>query len=137
MGMYTELNIGVQLSSNKKVIHKLRYMLNEKSEDIEIQHPLFTKTERWKYMLLTGSYYFDGQADSKLYEDNLYKDDPMYFLNVRCNLKNYCSEIELFLDWLCPYIKTEGFIGYMRYEDDDNPVLIYKKGNEIAYKKVR
>ena len=64
--------------------------------------------------------------------DNLYKDDPMYFLNVRCNLKNYYSEIELFLDWLCPYMETEGFIGYMRYEECDDPVLIYKEESEIV-----
>ena len=60
----------------------------------------------------------------------------MYFLNVRCNLKNYHEEIEKFMNWLCPYIETEGFLGYMRYEECDNPTLIYKENGEIVYKDI-
>lgn len=41
-------------------------------------------------------------------------------------LKNYDSEIEEFLDWLEPYIGTEGFIGYMRYEEWEDPTLHMK-----------
>ena len=121
MGMYTELNIGVEINNNPKVIQKLKFMLGDSDKDVEIIHPLFENTERWRFMLNSGSYYFDGQTDSKLFRDDLYGNKPMYFLNVRCNLKNYCDEIKLFLDWLCPYIKTEGFLGYTRYEEQYNP----------------
>lgn len=136
MGMYTELNIGVQIVNNEKAIKKLNYMLNESDKDIQIEHPLFDNERRWRYMLKCDSYYFDSQADSKLYRDDLYEDDPMYFLNVRCNLKNYDDEIELFLDWLCPYIITEGFLGYMRCEEDESPTLIYKENGKIVYEPV-
>lgn len=134
MGMYTELNIGVEINNNPKVIQKLKFMLGDSDKDVEIIHPLFENTERWRFMLNSGSYYFDGQTDSKLFRDDLYGNKPMYFLNVRCNLKNYCDEIKLFLDWLCPYIKTEGFLGYTRYEEQYNPTLIYKEKGKIEYR---
>ena len=133
MGMYTELNIGVKLYPDSDMLKKLRYMLHETAEDIEMNHPLFD-TRRWEHMLTSDSYYFDGQTDSKLITDRLYPEAPMYYLNVRCNLKNYDSEIKLFMDWLRPYIETEGFLGYMRYEKSYNPTLIYKEHGEIVYK---
>lgn len=134
MGMYTELVIGVEIEPNKDVIQKLEYMLDiEKTKpDIDISHPFFTETKRWKYMLTCDSYYFSGQTDSKLYKDEVL--DEKYYLNVRCNLMNYDNEIELFLDWLCPYICTYGFLGYTRYEEDDDPILIYKEEKGIVYK---
>lgn len=133
MGMYTELNIGVRICPTPTVLQKLNYMLGEDTEDVHIDHPLFTDSTRWKHMLLCDSYYFDGKADSKLFIDDLCPDKPMYFLNVRCNLKNYDEEIEKFMDWLCPYIETEGFLGYKRYEEQDDPTLIYKEHGEIIY----
>ena len=135
MGMYTELNLGVEIANNLNIIHDLKIMLGEIDGDIVSNHDLF-KTRRWDYMLLSDSYYFDGQTDSKLFRDDLDSNDPMYYLNVRCNLKNYDNEIKLFLDWLCPYILTEGFLGYMRYEESYAPTLIYKKDNEIIYNEV-
>lgn len=134
MGMYTELNIGVRICPTPAVVQKLNYMLDEDTEDIHIEHPLFTDQTRWAYMLLGDSYYFDGKCDSKLFIDYLYPDEPMYFLNVRCNLKNYNEEIEKFMDWLCPYIYTEGFLGYKRFEEYDDPTLIYKEDGKIVYK---
>ena len=129
MGNYTELVLGVELTSEPTVIDTLKRMLdnNAKNKVVTINHPLFSTT-RWAYMLLGDSYYFDGQTDSKLVYDTTSKS---YYLNVRCNLKNYDDEIGKFLDWLCPYIKTEGFLGYSRYECDADPTLIYKEGGEI------
>lgn len=134
MGMYTELNIGVEICPTPTVVQKLNYMLGRDIEDVHIEHPLFTDQTRWKYMLVSDSYYFDSKSDSKLFIDNLHPDNPMYFLNVRCNLKNYDEEIEKFMDWLCPYIKTEGFLGYKRYETYDAPTLIYKEDGKIVYR---
>lgn len=136
MGMYTELNMGVEIANVPKVIDVLKYMLHDIDDEPELfEHKLF-ETPRWDYMLRCDSYYFDGQTDSKLFKDDLYEDSSMYYLNVRCNLKNYSSEIELFLDWLSPYIKTEGFLGYMRYEEDENPTLIYLEEGHISYVEV-
>lgn len=133
MGMYTELVLGIEIEDNDKIIQTLRYMLGETEYQPVDDHELF-KTGRWDYMLKCDSYYFDGQTDSKLYMDDLYEDNPKFYLNVRCNLKNYNSEINKFLDWLNPYIKTFGFLGYLRYEEDEDPTLIYKTEKGIEYR---
>lgn len=135
MGMYTELVLGIEVENNPKVIQTLKYMLNKTEYHPEWEHELF-KTDRWEYMLICDSYYFDGQTDSKLFEDNLNPNTPMYFLNVRCNLKNYNDEIEKFLDWLSPYIKTYGLLGYKRYEECEEPTLIYRTNGKIEYQKI-
>ena len=126
MGMYTELNIGVNLheSTPDEVIRILNYMLEGGSDDDEIEvtnHPLFS-TDRWRWMLVSDSYYFDSRTDSSMTKDNISK---RYELNVRCNLKNYDDEISLFLNFIQPYLDTHGFLGYTRYEESENPTLIY------------
>ena len=132
MGMYTELVLGIELDHDRATIQKLNYMLNETNYDISIDDPFF-KTPRWTYMLYSDSYYFDGQTDSKLIYDSIAN---TYYLNVRCNLKNYDNEIELFLNWIGPHIVTDGFLGYMRYEEDKNPTLIYNTGNGLYFMKI-
>lgn len=133
MRMYTELVLGIEIEDNDKIIQTLRYMLGETEYQPVDDHELF-KTDRWDYMLKCDSYYFDGQTDSKLYMDDLYEDNPKFYLNVRCNLKNYNNEINKFLDWLNPYIKTFGFLGYLRYEENEDPTLIYKTEKGIEYR---
>lgn len=134
MGMYTELNIATEIVNDPDLIHDLRVMLGDIKGGIILKdNDLFTKTTRWKFMLSSGSYYFPGQPDSKLVRDDLYENAPMYFLNVRCNLKNYENEIELFLKWLQPYMLTYGFVGYMRYEEDNTPTLIYNENEKIVF----
>ena len=133
--MYTDLVLGMKIEDNDKIIQTLRYMLGETEYQPVDDHELF-RTDRWDYMLKCDSYYFDGQTDSKLYMDDLYEDNPKFYLNVRCNLKNYDNEINKFLDWLNPYIKTFGFLGYLRYEENEDPTLIYKTEKGIEYKGV-
>ena len=82
-------------------------------------------------MLQCDRYYFDAHADSSMTFDDI---DKKYHLNVRSNLKNYDNEIEEFLNFLEPYIDTFGFIGYMRYEEDEDPTLIYHTEQGIEYK---
>lgn len=133
--MYTELNIGVNFraSTPNNIIKILDYMLgNNDNDNIELtNHPLFS-TERWRYMLRCDSYYFDGRTDSSMEYDDI---GSNYQLNVRCNLKNYNNEISLFLDFIQPYLDTYGFLGYIRYEEYEDPMLIYntEKGIKIKY----
>ncbi len=128
-GMYTELVLGIELMDEPVVIDALMVMLDNRvvAKDVAIDHPFF-HTALWSCMLLCDSYYFDGKTDSKLVHDEINKS---YYLNVRCNFINYDNEIELFLDWLCPYIKTDGFLGYSRHEECDDPTLIYKESGKI------
>lgn len=46
-------------------------------------------------------------------------------ISIRCKLNNYDSEIELFLNWIEPYVENRGFCGTIRHEDWENPKLIY------------
>ncbi len=133
MGMYTELNIGVALQSDtpQSIIDILKYMLNDMPESPDVpDHDLF-KTDRWTFMLCCDSYYFDGQTNSSLTYDDI---SNQYYLNVRCNLKNYDEEIEKFMDFVQPYLDTCGFLGYKRYEEFDDPTLIYNTRDGIMYK---
>lgn len=131
MGMYTELNINVNLCENtpQDICDTLKAMLAKDSNFIIpasiANHPLF-ESNRWRWMLTSDSCYFDGMTRSDLcFSDILHE----WWLTIRCNLKNYEHEIEKFLDFLSPYISTEDFLGYMRYEEDIMPTLIFKNSS--------
>ena len=131
MGMYTEFHLNVELKKDtpKEVIDVLSYMAStiypKEVEPPTPKHVLFTEDEsRWRYMMWCDSYYFPMNVQSEFSFDDI---TNTYFLSVRCNLKNYTQEIQKFVDWLTPYIdEREGvFIGFMRYEEDDDPTLLY------------
>src|SRR3990167_5216447 len=131
MGMYTELVVAFELKNDTplEVISTLEFMVakgakGEKSIPLSLPaHPFF-KTDRWDWMLNSGSYYFIFTPHSTIRYDNISKS---YFVTIRCNLKNYTDEIEQFLDWINPYIdESEHFIGYKWYEENEEPTLLYR-----------
>ena len=131
MGMYTELHFNSQLEESvpNGVVLVLEYMLDSSlSEPSLPSHPLF-ETDRWRYMFRMDSYYFDADTHSTLRYDDI---ASAYFLCVRCNLKNYSGEISKFLDWIMPYLHQidNAFLGFYRYEEDENPTLIYYREKE-------
>lgn len=128
MGMYTELHFNAQLKRDtpKQVIDTLAYMNWQVQDEPSIlpKHELFGKS-RWDFMLRCSSSYFALSPASSVDWD---EDSRCYYLHVRCNLKNYNDEIESFLDWIMPYIDSGGeCLGYYRYEEENDPTLIYKK----------
>lgn len=140
MGMYTQLVLGVKLKQNtpSTVIAMLAYLVGDKSDMPLAPIPMtseasefFFETPRWDATLRCDSYYFDWTSRSFLDRDDLYRDKPMYYLSVTSNLKNYDGEIAKFLMWLAPYIDTNGFLGFTRYEEFDHPTLIYKWENDV------
>ena len=91
-------------------------------------HPLFL-TENWQYMLVADSAYFPGDPHAELIYDNY---TNVWELAVRSSLKNYNSKIELFLNFIQPYIADDYcFIGYMRCEEMVDPALIYNEDDII------
>ncbi len=129
MGMYTQLHIGTTLKPNLScdIVDVLNFMVGDREEEPENipSHDLF-KCDRWQYMLQCDSYYFDYKTTQLFTWDEI---GNHYWFNVTCNLKNYTDEIALFLDWIYDYLDephADNFIGYMRYEEDDEPTLIYK-----------
>jgi hypothetical protein len=136
MGTYTEIYVKVVLKEyvDDNVINILKYMLgidDVESEDLEIPpHSLFA-TERWHYMLRSGSHYHIPYK-VKLFECHDIGNN--YYLVVRSDFKNYDGEIEKFFDWITPYIEKDGdktFIGYSLYEEDDEPKLYYVEGYDL------
>jgi hypothetical protein len=135
--MYTEIVFGVELKKDtpSDIIDILKYMLGGVEDNPAVpphpQHELFD-TDRWHFMLCCESYYFDGITHSELAFDDI---SDSYYLTVRSNLKNYCQEIEKFMDFIQPYLETRGFIGYTMYEEDGDPTLIYNTREGIKYER--
>lgn len=136
MSMYTEIYVKAVLEENvdDNVINILKYMLgmdNIELEDLTLpSHRLF-ETERWHYMLRSGSYYRIPYS-VKLFEYNEISNN--YYLVVRSDFKNYSGEIGKFFDWITPYIEKDGdktFIGYSLYEEYYEPKLYYVEGYDL------
>lgn len=128
MGMYTELSLDLRLAEDvpPEVLDILRFMLEGDPSDerpILPRHPLFGDT-RWAFMLRCCSYYHTPVATMALHWDDITK---AHFLVGRCDLKNYDNEINLFIDWLTPYIEAEEneFLGHQIYEEDERPTLLF------------
>lgn len=134
MGMYTELVLNVGLGNDipPSVVGILKFMTGQSTvTPIVNDDPLF-RTDRWEWMLQSASLYFVPQAQSRLIE----KLENTYHLSIRCDLKNYSGEIEAFLDWIAPHVENFGdpiFGGYTRYEEDENPTLVYFVGGKVEY----
>ena len=127
MGMYTELHFNAELlpETPAHIIETLEYMLdNSKPTHTNLDHDLFS-TSRWSYMLTCDSDYFNADTHSTLRFDDI---SDSYFLCIRCNLKNYDQEIAKFLNWIMPFVDAEvgDFLGFYRYEESNEPTLIYK-----------
>ncbi|MCY7679903.1 hypothetical protein MH122_13955 [Bacillus pumilus] len=129
MGMYTELVCAFQLieETPRSIIDILEFMTGQR----EVQpndlpdHDLFSNETRWKWMLQSDSFYFDGKTYSKIENDMIV---GTCYVSIRCNLKDYDDEIAKFIDWVSPYIQKDHdryFIGYERYEEDREPTLIF------------
>lgn len=135
MGMYTEINVCFDLMRDppKNVVNILHYLIEKADIPLILPKHKFFECDRWDKVACCDSYYFDGSTNSKMVFDNISK---TWKINIRANLKNYNSEIEKFLNWLAPYIDTKGFLGYKRYEECEDPILIYNDfdNNKIMFK---
>ena len=93
-------------------------------------HPFFEEDSYWSDIGLLSSYYCPpAMAVSKLEYDRI---TCRYKVAIRSSIKNYHNEIDLFIDWITPYIEAPHdrcekgvFIGYSFYEESTEPALIY------------
>ena len=138
MGMYTELIFGCSLKKDtpREIIQVLQYMV-DKSEfkdtsQIKVPDHEFFKTSRWQWLFHGSSYYFGvNEPHSEIWYDDISKD---YRISTRSNIKNYDDEIELFLDWIKPYISggsgQNDFYAIVIYEESEKPTIYYLKESE-------
>lgn len=130
--MYTELVLNVSLRDLPKDVEEtLDAMMACELPKVCPDHPLF-KTDRASYMLRTASHYFIPESTSAFIKLEY---TSSKYLSVRTDLKNYGSEIELFCDWLAPYA-DDGFAGYQRYEESDDPTLLYFENGKVIRRSV-
>lgn len=124
--MYTEIIFGASLKKDtpNKVINALKYMIGEikdKPEDFPLPEG------RFNWLFQCGSYYFGvNEAVSKIWLDDI---DGEWKVSCRSNIKNYEGEIELFLEWIKPYIESgsgerEMYVIVM-YEEASEPDIYY------------
>ncbi len=125
MGMYTEILIKEKVKEEipNEVYDVLNYIFNNNGEmpmPEELPEHEFFNTPRWQQIGCSNSYCHIPWADSK-FSDN--------YIFSHIGLKNYNKEIQLFFDWVNPYLEAyEGeCIGYYWYEEDRTPTLVYKK----------
>jgi hypothetical protein len=141
MGMYTEFVFGACLKRNtpEEVIALLKHMI-EGPEDGQnfpldsdnpiFQHELF-KSDRWYWFPRCCSAYFGFSIPSSkiVFECNRWQ------VSIRCSFKNYDNEVELFIDWIKPFVDyasgNKNFLGYSLYEEADYPVLYFKDSEPL------
>lgn len=129
MGHYTEIIFAAQIKDDKNVIDAIRYINGDGILPPEITHPFFQCPRR--HMLTCGfSYYFPRSTYYSLKYDDISHD---WSLSFRSNLKNYDDEIELFLDFIKPYIEQgagEPEFYAIVTDEQGKPVVYYMEENE-------
>ena len=124
MGMYTKLSVDIRFRENlpEEVIAALDIMSgnNDYINQTLPQHDLF-KTSRWEFMFRCSSYYHTPFSLTKFHKDEI---SQSYYLTSSSDFKNYNGEIDLFFDFIAPYVE-DGFLGYSQYEEAEHPTLHY------------
>lgn len=136
MGTYTEFKFSARLKHDtpKDIIDILNTVIVDrkigtdkvlfKTEDVfkpEINHQFF-KTERWYMLFLSNNFRDDLQAYQFKFVKNRLE------INIHSEFKNYDNEIELFIDWIKPYIigrKKKQYVGFYEVEGHDKKINIY------------
>src|SRR5262249_36595778 len=61
-----------------------------------------------------------------------------YTFSVRCeDSDDGISAYIEFFDWLAQYSRTQGFVGYWQYENDEHPTLVYFQRGRFALAEVQ
>lgn len=137
MGHYTRIFLAIDLrnSTPTDVMHVLNQMADKdcpREREIDVpssvaDHPLFA-TERWRWMLNSGDMcHFTGRAVLQWRPYDGMRPSLLLFTAI----KNYTGECEALLDFLAPWVRHDGFVGYLLGEDDEHPTLLYAKEGKI------
>lgn len=128
MGMYTELIFGASLRKDtpEEVIHVLQFLIGDRTAPVELPNHPFFGTARYGHIFSSSSYYFGvSRSLGKMWTDEISNE---WVISTRSNLKNYDGEVELFLDWIKPYISkgsgSREFYAISCYEQDE-PNIYY------------
>ena len=114
MGMYTEIYVNIDLDDEtpEEVIKSIQCAVN--------CEPNSGDPARWQFMGHGASY--TPNTWCAVLNDCEFIGKSLL---LKGSIKNYGSEIEQFFDMIRPWSRTE-FMGYMRYEEDEKPTLVFK-----------
>lgn len=140
MGMYTHLSLNVNLQKDtpQEIIDTLLYLSYQTDIcPINEKHKLYG-IERIRMVMCGDSYSFDGNTH---YDFRFGEISEEWELTISSNIKNYDETYQKFLEYIQPYItddwQDKKFLGFMRYEEAQNPTLIYNTENGIEYIEVK
>lgn len=143
MGTYTEIIFGARLKSStpKNIIDTLRFVANGPKQDIHEEDPVvvYDKELVEKYNLYDvmrcASYYFGVcEPVSKMWFDKIAGE---WVLSFRSNCKNYNDQLEEFVKWIKPYIRSgtgDGEIYAIITIEESTPVMYGMYANYKAVK---
>lgn len=131
MGMYTEAVIKAEfevsdLDENARAV--LDYLFSPDSPKPEAlpEHKFFS-CPRWEFVGNCSSYYHHPEVVTSYFENY-----GTVYLFTRFDLKNYDGEIDLFIDWISPYVGDVTCLGYQWYEESEKPELILVNADDYA-----
>lgn len=123
MGMYTELIFGASLKEDTpmEVIKRLKCVLGECGHGIKCK-------DEFAHVLSMSSYYFGVSSSvGRMWQENT--SNRNWVISSRSNIKNYNNEIETFLGWIKPFIKSGSgnreMYAIVLYEDAEEPTIHY------------
>lgn len=131
MGYYTRLHIDVRLKREtpKEFLRVIDAEICQRpwnsilpAVDPKINHPFFN-CYRWPAMFTCIN--FNESLGSTFRK---HKAHGYWLLKIDTEFKNYDDEIELFVDWISPWIigrKKKQYIGWYQGEGDDHRTNIY------------
>ena len=141
MGMYTELALNLNLCAKKTPPEMVRFFTAVSNvEDLVVPpqwgtmpkyHPT-DGTDGWP-LTSGGSYYFGGNCLFKFSEYDT--TGEFYRFTLWTNIKNYVSQWEWLIDLLGPWVDDghdDETVGTYRYEEDDFPMLVVKRGDKLV-----
>ena len=142
MSPWNELVLACNLKQDvpQQILDLLKYIIEppynfetQTFEPIPTPEHAFFHYEDWQTILLDDTYYFPGErfASFVLDKQNFYK------FTTRTMVRRGDEIIPLFLQWLAPYMVTEGFVGYTRCDEDEQIDLIYFENGDVFYNSVR
>ena len=120
MGNYTEIFVNVNLKPEtpENVIETLKAVCAKEEDSSYLENRPYS----WALLFNNGSYYTPLTECGLLTFDDIAN---QYSLLGKGDIKNYGEEIEEFFEYIEPWCE-DTFIGYIRYEGDPEPTLIYK-----------
>jgi hypothetical protein len=125
MGMYTELIFGAKLKEKTPatIINALKFMVGDlKDKPADFPECLNSCDGIFKE---ASNYFGVDNPQAKFYISNF---DKRWCISTRSNIKNYDDEIETFLEWIKPYIRSgageRDMYAIVTYEESD-PQIYY------------